>query len=174
MSSGRERVSGEHLTRRSDLMRNRQRLPSLTSVLVIDDTSSDADRIRATLSVIFGYDLKVRHATTIKLAVNNISEEMPDIIFLDDYLKPADNALETIPLLRHAGYQGDIVVVSGQLDHHRHRRLMAAGAADAIHKDDLNSVRIGETLDKVLARLSTGTADPANSDLFEKKDGDTA
>ncbi len=173
MSSGRERVSGEHLTRRSDLTRNRQRLPSLGSVLVIDHTCADADRIRATLSVIFGYDLKVRHATTIKLAVADIMEEMPHIIFVDDCLKPTDNALETIPLLRRAGYQGDIVVVSGQLDHHRHRRLMAAGAADAIHKDDLNSVRIGETLDKVLARLSTGTPEATESDLFDKKDGNT-
>ncbi|MFM1816537.1 MAG: Response regulator receiver domain [Pseudomonadota bacterium] len=154
MASGREHVSAQHLARRADLTRDRQNLPKLESVLVVDDVSADADRIRATLSIIFGHDIKVRHARTLNSALDCVLDELPGVILLDDYLKPSDTALTSIPMIRRAGYDGAIVVVSGQLDRHRHRDLLAAGAKEAIHKDDLNSVRILETLNKVVAKLA--------------------
>ena len=70
----------------------------------------------------------------------------PEIVFLDDYLKPNDNASQTIPFLQRAGYDGPIVVVSGQVDRQRRALLMTSGASDVIHKDDLDSVRVAEAL----------------------------
>lgn len=155
MSSGREQGSGRHLARRSDLTKERKRLPELSTALVVEDTSFDADRIKATLSVIFGRDLKVTHSKSLNQALDVVLVEKPDVIFLDDYLKPNDTALQqSIPMLRRAGYDGPIIVVSSHLDRHRHRDLLAAGAKDAIHKDDLNSVRILETLNSVLERMA--------------------
>lgn len=154
MSSGREHASGRHLARRSDLAKEKKTLPALKSVLVVDDTILDAERIKATLSVLFGYELVVRHAKTLSSALDYVLVERPDIILLDDYLKPNDTALQTIPMLRKAGFGGSIIVISGQLDRHRYRDLIEIGAQDAIHKDDLNSVRIQETLNEVMARLA--------------------
>jgi DNA-binding NarL/FixJ family response regulator len=73
----------------------------------------------------------------------------PELIFLDDYLKPSDSATQSIPFLRRAGYEGPIIVVSGEIDKQRKSELLAAGARDAIHKDHLDSVRVAEALVRV-------------------------
>jgi CheY-like chemotaxis protein len=106
----------------------------------------DADRLRATLHIMFGYTLEVRRARTLGSALDCVIERQPELIFLDDYLKPSDNATHTIPFLRRCGYTGPIIVVSGQVDRLRRAMLVKAGAVDVIHKDDLDSVRIAEAL----------------------------
>jgi len=118
-------------------------------VLVVDDEAPDADRLRATLRVMFGYDVEVRHAATLGTAVDCVLKSQPQLIFLDDILKPSDRATDTIPFLRRAGYEGPIIVISGQVTKKRHVELLAAGATDVIHKDDLDSVRLGEALLRV-------------------------
>ncbi len=75
----------------------------------------------------------------------------PELVFLDDVLKPSDNASQTIPYLRRAEYAGPIVVVSGQVTKNRRNDLLAAGATDVIHKDDVDSVRLAEALLRVFA-----------------------
>ena len=85
-----------------------------------------------------------------------------DLVFLDDYLKPTDRAVHTIPFLRRAGYTGPIVVLSGMLDKGRKIELLAAGADQAIHKDDINSTRLGVALAEVFAAR---TAQPPQSSV---------
>lgn len=131
------------------MMRARQSLPKLNDVMVVDDENIDADRMFATLRVIFGYDLKMRRAATAGAAIDGVLAAKPDIVFLDDILKPSDDAAHTIPFLRRAGYEGPIVVVSGQVTRTRRTKLLAAGATDVIHKDDIDSVRLAEALHRV-------------------------
>jgi response regulator of citrate/malate metabolism len=147
-SSGTSGVGGDFLTRKSDVIKTRLGLPSLKDVLIVEDDTNAADRLRATLHVMLGYGLTQRRATTLGSAVDCVIERKPDIVFLDDYLKPSDNASHTIPFLRRAGYTGPIIVVSGEVDRARQTVLMTAGAVDVIHKDDLDSVRIAEALNK--------------------------
>ena len=142
---------GDFLARKSNVTKLRKALPELGDVLVVDDDASDADRIQATLRVMFGYDIVVRHAPTLGSAVDCVLARTPQIIFLDDILKPADRATDTIPFLRRAGYEGPIVVISGQVTKKRKLELVAAGASEVIHKDDLDSVRLGEALLNVYA-----------------------
>jgi len=54
--------------------------------------------------------------------------------------------LQTIPLMRGAGYTGPIIVISGQVTHSRRSGLLANGASDVIHKDDVDSVRVAEAI----------------------------
>ena len=61
-------------------------------------------------------------------------------------LPPSDTASTTIPFLRRCGYEGPIIVVSGEMTRSRRQELMVAGASDVIHKDDIDSVRISEAL----------------------------
>lgn len=140
---------GDFLTRKSALMRTRASLPPLKDVLIVEDESLDADRMFATLRVMFGYTLDMRHANTLAAALDAVLAQMPEFIFLDDILKPSDDATQTIPLLRRAGFQGPIVVVSGQATRNRRSVLIAAGANDVIHKDDVDSVRLTEALERV-------------------------
>lgn len=150
-----ERSGGEFLARKSDLTKQRHDMPALSSVLIVEDESFDADRLRATLHVMFGYGLEVRVAGTLGAAIDAVMQKRPDIVFLDDYLKPNDNATHTIPFLRRCGYEGPLVVISGAVDRTRRSLLAKAGAVDVIHKDDVDSVRIAEAIAKA------GQAPPA-------------
>jgi len=145
-SDGKGGVTGGFLVKRSNAARSMQQLPQVTDVLLVEDESFDADRLTATLRVLFGYELSVRRAATLGQAVDRVMDRKPDIVFLDDVLKPSDTALDTIPYLRHAGYAGPIVVVSGRATRRRRIELAGAGAAEVIHKDDVDSVSVAEAL----------------------------
>jgi DNA-binding NarL/FixJ family response regulator len=153
---------GRHLDRKSALAKARADLPTYKDILIVEDTDLDAQRMQGTLRSIFGYDIAMRRATTLGRALDEIIARQPDIVFLDDHLKPKDNALETIPFLRRCSYGGPIIVVSGMLDKKRRAELTRAGAIEAIHKDDLDSSTIEEAIIKVHAAYLTGLqpADP--------------
>ena len=140
---------GTFLTRKSDVTKSQQATARPNDILIVEDENFDADRLRATLHIMFGYGIEVRRARTLGSALDCVIERHPQLIFLDDYLKPSDNATQTIPFLRHCGYAGPIIVVSGQVDRLRRAMLVKAGAIDVIHKDDLDSVRIAEALARV-------------------------
>jgi len=155
---------GEFLAKKSEVTRARQGLPALADVLIVEDERQDSDRMKATLRVMFGYGLETRVATTLASALDAILARKPDVVFLDDILKPSDSALQTIPYLRRADYTGPIVVVCGQVTRNRRNALLAAGATDVIHKDDVDSVRLGEALIRVFDHVtgSHATQPPAD------------
>ena len=140
---------GTFLARKSDAVKSQQQGARPSDVLIVEDENFDADRLRATLHIMFGYAIEVRRARTLGSALDCVIERQPELIFLDDYLKPSDNATHTIPFLRRCGYVGPIIVVSGQVDRVRRAMLVKAGAVDVIHKDDLDSVRIAEALARI-------------------------
>lgn len=142
---------GSHLARKSELVAARTKLGTLDDILVIEDEMLDAERLTATLRVLFGYETEIRCASTLGDAVDAVISKRPSLVFLDDILKPSANAAQAIPLLRNAGFGGPIIVVSGQVTHSRRLSLLANGANDVIHKDDVDSVRVAEAL----ARLQT-------------------
>jgi DNA-binding NarL/FixJ family response regulator len=139
-----------HLAQRNATLMSRAGQPKLADVLIVEDETIDADRMRAMLHIMFGYGLQIRRAITLGSALDCVIERKPEVVFLDDYLKPADNATHTIPFLRRAGYDGPIIVVSGRADRQRRAELKAAGAADVIHKDDVDTVQLTDALNRVL------------------------
>ena len=153
MPSSSNRKGGAFLERKSALAIARQGQPRFRDILIVEDTQLDADRLKATLHSIFGYDIVTRHAATLGSSLDRVIERQPDLIFLDDHLKPNDNAAHTIPFLRRCNYTGPIIVVSGLLDRKRGAILVKAGAAVCIHKDSLDSGSI-TAHDKVAKRLT--------------------
>ncbi|MEQ1649487.1 MAG: response regulator [Hyphomicrobiaceae bacterium] len=152
------KTGGHFLARKSALAIARQKMPRFTNFLVVEDNTLEADRLKATLHSIFGYEIVVRHAPTLGTALDRVIERKPDIVFLDDHLKPADNAGDLIPMLRRCEYHGPIIVVSGMLTRQRAATLVAAGAALAIHKDNLDSGSIAEALAQIYAKTHPATA----------------
>ena len=146
MSSSNSPTGGDILARRNDATWNKQTLPDLNDVLIIEDETFDADRLQATINIILGREVSVRRAATLGSALDRVLEAMPDMVFLDDYLKPNDDASQTIPLLRRAGYEGPIVVISGEVDRRREADLKAAGAIAALHKENVDSGSVTEAL----------------------------
>lgn len=157
MASSSTGSGGDFLAKRSGVMRASANIPDLKDVLIVEDEHLDADRMFATLRVMFGYDVNVRRAATLGAAVDQVIKKLPEIVFLDDILKPSDDASHSIPFLRRAGYNGPIVVISGQVTRTRRIFLLGAGATDVIHKDDVDSVRLTEALQRVYAAKQAGT-----------------
>lgn len=146
---GGDRATGSsHLTKRSDLASSRSRQEMPHDILIVDDEALDAERLTATLRVLYGYQVSIRWACSIADALDSLAETQPSLTFLDDILKPSDDAFLSIPELRRAGYEGPIIVVSGAVTQSRRTRLIAGGAADVIHKDDVDSVRVAEAVDR--------------------------
>ena len=137
-----------HLAKRSDLASARAKQEQPVEILIVDDEPLDAERLTATLRVLFGYQVQIRWAPSLGEAVKCLAERLPTITFLDDILKPSDDAFLSIPELRRAGYDGPIIVVSGAVTQARRSRLIAGGASDVIHKDDVDSVRLAEAVDR--------------------------
>ena len=146
MASEFSTCGGSHLARKSEIVSARAKLGALRDVLVVEDDPLDAERMTATLHVIFGYELRFHLASTLGDAVDRVIESKPSLVFLDDILKPSTNALQAIPLLRGAGYAGPIIVVSGQVTYQRRSSLLANGAGEVIHKDEVDSVRVAEAI----------------------------
>jgi len=144
-------------------MRSRGGIAHLTDVLVVEDETMDSDRMRATLHLLLGYGVQVRCAATLGSALDQVIERKPELVLLDDVLKPADNALHSIPFLRRAGFDGPIVVISGQVTRQRRIALMSAGAAEVLHKDDVDSVKLAETLQRVFAVVDPGRDAPKDA-----------
>ncbi len=150
MAGEKQRSGGRHLEKRSSLMRSVSGIRALRDILVVEDERQDSDRLQATLRLMIGYEgLEIRVASTISTAVDAVLARTPELILLDDQLKPSDTAMDTIPFLRRAGYVGPIVVISGQVTRRRRTALLNAGASEVIHKDDVDSVRLAECLGSV-------------------------
>jgi len=140
---------GEFLVRRSDVTQAKAVLPEFNDVVMVEDQSFDARRLIATLHLVLGRTTNIRVASSLDKAVDEVLKSPPDMMFLDDYLKPNDSALDTIPLVRRAGYTGPIIVLSGEWDRERGIELRKAGASESMHKDNINSVDLGEMLLRV-------------------------
>ena len=149
---------GDFLAKKNDVMHGRPGIARITDVLVVEDENIDADRMRATLHIMLGYSVEIRRANTLGSAVDNVIARQPHLVMLDDYLKPSDDASQTIPFLRRAGFDGPIIVVSGRATRQRRLELIKAGASDVIHKDEVDSVRLAEALGRILkTRADTST-----------------
>ena len=163
MAADQPKSGGDHLEKRSDVIKSQRQMPKLDNILVVEDNASDADRMQATLHLMQGYDIEVRSAATISTAVDQVLAKRPALVLLDDRLKPADDATQTIPFLRRAGYDGPILVISGEVTRRRRKELMDVGATDVLHKDDVDSVRLAETISKIFGPGGFTPKDPPKS-----------
>ncbi len=131
---------------KNELDRHRENMPDWTKFLIVDDSSSDAAVLRGVLHSWLGYDIDVQLVSSMGRAMDYLKEGLPNVIFLDHILPPLNDAAKVFPFLREVGYQGPIVVVSGMVSQSKRRTLVQAGAFDVLHKDDMNSMSVGEIL----------------------------
>lgn len=138
---------GEFLAKKSDVTQaKRDELPELRDILIVEDESFDERRLTAVINIVLKRECNIRVARSLTKAIDAVLETPPDMMFLDDYLEPNDSALETMPMVRRAGYQGPIIVLSGEWDRERAIELKKAGASDSMHKENINSVELGDML----------------------------
>ncbi len=124
-----------------------------TAILVIETAAVDAERLRATLRVLFGYQVPIVWASSLADALARLGETKPELAFLGDLGSQAD-APSAIGVLRRAGFAGPIIAVSNTVTPALRIRTITDGAIDVIHKDDLHSARIAEALQRARVQSS--------------------
>lgn len=124
-----------------------------SAILVIETAAVDAERLRATLRVLFGYQVPIVWASSLPDALARLGETKPELAFLGDLGSQAD-APSAIGVLRRAGFAGPIIAVSNTVTPALRLRTITDGAIDVIHKDDLHSARIAEALQSARAENS--------------------
>ena len=142
-----------YLWQRSDRTRDCRAIAPLRSVVLIDARPGERGVISAILHMMLGYELELTSATTLGVGLDEISRMDPDLVVLQDRLPPQGDAGATMPLLRHCGYRGPIIVLMDDNQRLRRYHLLQSGAADAIASDDLDSVRIVEALSRCQAMI---------------------
>jgi DNA-binding NarL/FixJ family response regulator len=140
-----------------------------TSILVVEDEQLDGDRLDAVIHAVLGYEVTIRRAKTLMLAVDAALDIKPDLVMLDDRLKPMDNADATIPYLRRAGYIGPIVAMSSLLTRKRTAELLRLGATHVLHKDDFDGTSFAAAIDTVQKAIAEGraVAQPSDASLVK-------
>ncbi len=91
------------------------------------------------------------HASSIKEAIDFLSRTIPDAIFLDNKLIPYMNYKETVPLLREAGYEGKIVVVTVDSNDVAFADAHEFTVHRYVEKFDFNMQNFGEKVAEVLS-----------------------
>jgi CheY-like chemotaxis protein len=157
--SGRFSTCGpKHLARKNELVAALAKLHSPRDILLVETGHLDAERLTATLRVLFGYKAQIRTAATLPDAVDCFGGEHPNVVFLDDSPESSADAEKSIPMLRGAGFSGPIIVVSEKITSTRRARLLQSGANEVIRRDDVDSVSVAEALACARQR-QTGTDD---------------
>jgi DNA-binding NarL/FixJ family response regulator len=126
----------------------RQHLPH--DVLIVTDAPADAEHLTATLRVLLGYNVPIRRASSLDAALGGLAEHHPGHVFIVEMGCPSIDAGSSTAELRRAGYDGPVIVVCNDSSHTSRTRLIAGGANDVIHKDDLCSARIAEAFGRTL------------------------
>lgn len=159
MSSSSKGTGADYLVEKSDLARASKAMPRIRDVVVFEDERMDSDRMLATLRTLLGYEVEVRRARTLNSGIDLLLQKRPDLLLLDDYMGPSDRADDALPLIKRAGFDGPVVVVSGMLNRKRRTELLKLGVVEAINKDDLDSGSIGKIMLQLADRLNQHAAD---------------
>ncbi len=144
------RAGRDHLEHRSRLKMRLSEMAPISNILIIDDTSFDAEVLGSVLRLVFDPDVRIRHVKFARDIRKALLEETPQLLFLDDRLGHGTSAEVSLNVIRTAGCQTRVIVMSGLLTRARQIELMRLGVADVIHKDDVNVARVTEAILKVL------------------------
>ena len=134
---------------RNELDRYREQMPDWTRFMIIEDNKQDASVLRGVLHSWLGHDIEVQIASSAGEAIDLLGMVQPNLIFLDHLLPPQNDSEKVFPYLREAGFKGPIIVITGMTLQSRRRDLIKAGAFDVLHKDDMNSMSVGQLLLRV-------------------------
>jgi len=128
-----------------------------TSVLIVEDNSTDAYIIENLLFDIPDSLFKIKHVTALSVAQNICKKNQPDIILLDLSL-PDAQGLDTIRELKKVATKSPIVVMTGSHDTDTIDQAIQAGAQDLLHKGEYNAKFLGKTIRYAMERKASELA----------------
>ncbi len=142
---------GELAARKSRLAQELQKLIGLQHIMVVDDNALDAQHVTAILNLLLGRGISVVHHKSVPTAIADMRNRMPDLLFLDDVLPPLDRAESSLKSLHRHGLTAPVIIVTAMLTTSRRKELMALAPLGILHKDDIDSLSVGEVLLRLAA-----------------------
>ena len=140
-----------HLARRGAMINMARARLGKGRVLIADDSAADCKYLMTTIRIIVGSENDLVTAPSLRKAIEALEANPVDVIFIDDRISGIEKFETSMPQLRKAGFAGPVIVVSGFLSPERRRMLFELGAVDAIHKDDIEALRVSEAIVRALA-----------------------
>lgn len=137
-------TGGDHLARRSAVLKRLQASGLAPSILIVEDRPTEATFIASPLRRLLGPTAKIEVAADIDQLTTALARDRYDLVFLDDRLADGQTAEATLPLIAARGARALIVVVSKFFTRTREVELGRLGADATIPKDDLDSVVLAE------------------------------
>ena len=101
-------------------------------------------------------------------AVSIISEQNPDIVFLDITM-PGMDGLQVLENVRKVGYKGYVAMLTCHEDFHFAQQAMRNGADDYVLKNELVGESMLSYLDKVTERLHTNLMESGKQEVKERE-----
>ncbi|GAB5387460.1 MAG: hypothetical protein Alpg2KO_04280 [Alphaproteobacteria bacterium] len=88
---------------------------SQVNILLVDDSLTEKKMFELYVHRIAHRDIKLHHAASMEQATRIISEDSHqiDLIFLDSHIPPWADYRQTIPMIRQAGFEGPVIILSG-------------------------------------------------------------
>lgn len=128
------------------------KLPPTISVLLIEDSATDAGLIRAHLADRTDPSFLLHHATTLGEGLECIQKSLFDIVVLDLTL-PDSSGLDTFLAMNDVASGVPIVILSGLSDSELALEAVRQGAQDFFAKDKAISESLGQSLQYTIERF---------------------
>ena len=127
-------------------------------VLLVDDSTDYFALVRALLETRRPERWKVRWASTVDQAVEQMKAKRPDVILLDHLLGPRTRGVELLPFLHEQAPDAVVIYLTG-LGKEAGQTALRAGADDWVDKGQVTTGSLDKAIEAVLARSSEAADD---------------
>jgi len=121
------------------------------SLLAIDDNPSDLDILKRLVRKVPEWKVEFASCTEPKDALAHLGSHPVDVVLVD-YRLGAINGIELLDRIRKTGFEGAIIVLTGQGDERLAAEAMRSGAADYMPKSDLTAASLRRAVENALER----------------------
>jgi signal transduction histidine kinase len=121
------------------------------SMLAIDDNPSDLDILKRLVRKIGEWTVEFASYTDAEDGIAHLGRQHVDVVLVD-YRLGAVNGIQLLDVIRKTGFEGAVIVLTGQGDERLAAEAMRSGAADYMPKSDLTTASLRRAIDNALER----------------------
>lgn len=121
------------------------------ALLAIDDNPSDLDILKRLVRKIGEWKVEFSAYTEAQDGLAHLERSHVDVVLVD-YRLGAINGIQLLDVIRKTGFEGAVILLTGQGDERLAAEAMRSGAADYMPKSDLTAASLRRAIDNALDR----------------------
>lgn len=146
------------LTQISELARQGAAGPRFSHLLVLARQQAQGDVVKSALRALVGYDALISVENSIREAAKSLPRNNPQLAFVvDDTNATVENFSAVIAAFHKAGFSCPLVFISSRITAQNKLHILALGALDALHRDEVCGLRLRQCFLKLPAAGSANT-----------------